>query len=170
MKGVILALVLLVTNLLQSVVLVQLPILGLVPDLLLCLVLSLAFRDGYLSAAMVGMAGGLITDILYGWPVGAMGLIYLLMGVIAGTVCSRLDTGNALVAVVLTGALSLVKEFLVMIAAKLVGVSFSVFGVFLHGMLVTALLTAVFMVPIFLLMSKLCAMRLMRRRSENEFD
>jgi len=151
-------------------VLVQLPVLGIVPDLLLCVTLSLGFSCGYLSAAMVGMSGGLIIDILYGWPLGAMGFCYLLMGLLAGTVFSRFDTQNMLIAVALAGGLSLAKELLAMLIARAAGVEFSLLSVFLSGMLITALLTAAFMLPVHLLVSKLCASRFMRHRTGSDFD
>ncbi|MFZ5974352.1 MAG: rod shape-determining protein MreD [Bacillota bacterium] len=170
MKGLILAGLLLLNIVIQAMIFQSIPILGTQPDTLLCLVASLGFTNGYFTAAATGMFGGLMFDILFGWPVGANALLYLLTGVLAGMARERLRVENLLYACGFTVGISLIKELLGFLVALIAGVSFPLLRALLLGALPTALLTGIIMLPIHVPLKRLAQCSIMRRRYQEMLD
>lgn len=164
MKGLILAGLLLLNLVLQAIILPAFPVLGVSPDTLLCLVAALGFTNGYFTAAATGLFGGLIFDILFGWPVGANALLYLFAGVLAGIARERLRTENLLLACSLTAVISVFKELLGFLFALMVNVRFSFAAALVLGALPTALFTGIVMLPVLIGIRRLSQFSVMRRR------
>ena len=170
MKGLVIAGLLLLNIVVQTMVFPSIPILGLEPDTLLCLVASLGFTNGYFTAAATGMFGGLAFDILFGWPIGANALLYLLAGVLAGLAREHLRVENTLYACGFTMGISLIKEMLGLLVAGIAGAGFSLGGALLFGALPTALLTGIVMLPIHVPLKRLAQWSIMRRRYQEMLD
>lgn len=76
-----LAAVVLLAVALQSTLLARLTVLGVIPQLVLVVVVSLAFLDGPRVAVVVGFAGGLLQDLLLPQSIiGLTALVYTLVG------------------------------------------------------------------------------------------
>jgi rod shape-determining protein MreD len=164
MKGLILAGLLLLNLVVQAIILPAFPVLGVSPDTLLCLVAALGLTNGYFTAAATGLFGGLMFDILFGWPVGANALLYLFVGVLAGIARERLRTENLLLACSLTAVISVLKELLGFLFALMVNVRFPFVATLVLGALPTALFTGIVMLPVLIGIRRLSQFSVMRRR------
>ncbi|MCH5272156.1 MAG: rod shape-determining protein MreD [Lachnospiraceae bacterium] len=81
---VIVLLQLLLCFLLQSTVMPAFSLAGVVPDLLLILVIAVAYTRGRIAGMLTGLAAGLLTDACFGDLVGLCALFYLCIGYAAG--------------------------------------------------------------------------------------
>lgn len=81
---VIVLLQLLLCFLLQSTVMPAFSMAGVVPDLLLILVITVAYTRGRIAGMLTGFAAGLLTDACFGDLVGLCALFYLCIGYAAG--------------------------------------------------------------------------------------
>lgn len=70
--------------LLQSTVMPAISLAGVVPDLLLILVITVAYTRGRIPGMLTGLAAGLLTDVCFNDMVGLCALFYLCIGYIAG--------------------------------------------------------------------------------------
>lgn len=75
---------LLLCFLLQSTVMPAFSMAGVVPDLLMILVITVAYTKGQVSGMLTGMLAGLLTDVFFGNMLGLCGLLYLCIGYLAG--------------------------------------------------------------------------------------
>ena len=70
--------------LLQSTVMPAVSMAGVVPDLLLILVIAVAYTRGRVAGMLTGLAAGLLTDVCFNEMVGLCALFYLCIGYLAG--------------------------------------------------------------------------------------
>lgn len=75
---------LIVCFLLQSTVMPALSMAGVVPDLLLILVITVAYTRGRVPGMLTGLFAGLLTDACFGEMMGLCALFYLCIGYFAG--------------------------------------------------------------------------------------
>ncbi len=98
--------------LLQSTVFTNLALAGVVPDLLIILVISVAFTRGKLPGMFAGLLCGLITDFCYGDFVGLCAIFYLLIGYIAGFSNKIYDENDYTLPIILIGVSELVYNLM----------------------------------------------------------
>mgnify|MGYP000858739181 CR=1 FL=1 len=170
MKGLAIGGLLLLNLIIQTMILTAFPIFGAQPDTLLCLVAALGLANGYFTAAFTGLFGGLLFDILFGWPIGGNALLYLLAGILAGIGRERLRTETILFSCALTTVISVCKEGLGLLVARIAGSSFSFTSILIGGVLPTALLTGIAMLPILIGIRRLSQFSFMRRRYQDMLD
>lgn len=70
--------------LLQSTVMPAFALAGTVPDLLLILVITVAYTRGRISGMLTGLCAGLLTDLFFNDIIGVCALFYLTIGYCAG--------------------------------------------------------------------------------------
>ena len=70
--------------LLQSTVMPAISMAGVVPDLLLILVITVAYTRGRIPGMLTGLAAGLLTDVCFNNMIGLCALFYLCIGYFAG--------------------------------------------------------------------------------------
>ncbi len=70
--------------LLQSTVMPAISLAGVVPDLLLILVITVAYTRGRVAGMLTGFAAGLLTDVCFNEMVGLCALFYLCIGYVTG--------------------------------------------------------------------------------------
>lgn len=75
---------LLLCFLLQSTVMPAFSLAGTVPDLLLILVVTVAYTRGCIPGMLTGFAAGLLTDVFFNEVVGVCTFFYLTIGYVAG--------------------------------------------------------------------------------------
>lgn len=75
---------LIICFLLQSTVMPAISMAGVVPDLLLILVITVAYTRGQISGMLTGLAAGLLTDVCFNDMIGLCALFYLCIGYFAG--------------------------------------------------------------------------------------
>lgn len=107
---------------LQSTLLARLTLLGVIPQLVLVVVVSLAFLDGPRVGLIVGFAGGLLQDLLLPQSIiGLTALVYTLVGFGVGSL-RQFAPGDSVWTPVLAVALaSAVAEFSYAILAIILG-------------------------------------------------
>ena len=69
---------------LQSTVMPAISLAGVVPDLLLIVIITVAYTKGRIAGLLTGFAAGLLTDVCFHEIVGVCALFYLCIGYVAG--------------------------------------------------------------------------------------
>lgn len=75
---------LIICFLLQNTIFAKLNIGGIVPDLLIVLVVSIAYERGKVSGLFMGIIAGLLLDITHGTLLGVYALCYMFIGYLVG--------------------------------------------------------------------------------------
>ena len=163
MKGLILAAVMAVGFGLQAVLFPMFGVRWLTPDFLLCAVVAIAQCDGFFSAALFGMIGGVVIDLLFGGIAGYNALLYLLVGLVIGYFFRTRGNINVLATAFITLVASLAKEILGMGIVYLSGIRFSVSAALVGHILPTMLLSGAFAFIIYPVLYRIYTAQCMRR-------
>lgn len=126
----------LILFLLQSSVFTSIELAGVVPDLLLILVVAVAFMRGRIQAMLTGIVCGLMIDCFYSSLMGLFPLMYLLIGYVAGYSHKIYDENDYTIPLVLVGVGELLYNLL-----------YFVFFFFLNGKLNIGYYLYRFMIP-----------------------
>ena len=119
---------------------------GFVPDLLLAITVSFAFYRGVVFGGIVGLACGLLLDLLIEPQLlGANALVYLLFGMAAGTLEQAGMLDRFVTPSVLVGLAFLVKQCIFAAVAAVLRIEMNFWQLLLQRMLPGALITAVCM-------------------------
>ena len=97
---------------LQSSVFTSIALAGVVPDLLLILVVSVAFMRGRIPAMFTGLVSGLVVDCCYGSSIGIFALMYILIGYLAGLAHRIYDENDYTIPLVLVGVSELIYNLM----------------------------------------------------------
>ena len=100
MKQFVLAIIIIVTYLLQITIIPELTVFGINPNLILIVVCSIAFLFGSTSGGVVGFCCGMLIDLYYGRNIGLNALLYLYIGIVLGSFNKRIFKDNYLVILV----------------------------------------------------------------------
>ncbi len=92
---------------LQSSVFTSIALAGVVPDLLLILVVSVAFMRGRIPAMFTGLICGLMIDCTYVSFMGLFAFMYLLIGYLAGFLHRFYDENDYTIPLILVGVAEL---------------------------------------------------------------
>ena len=126
------------------------------PDLTLILVVTLSFLLGEERGAILGLAAGLLEDILFGYALGFFALSKMLLGMGAGLAGKEVYREKAMGPVLLVFAGTIIHEVLVYILVYLyVGLDISLEASITRVFLPKALLNAVLTVPIYSLVLRM---------------
>lgn len=87
---------------LQSTVFQYISIMGIKPNLMLILIISISLLKDKKVGGYVGLSAGLLQDILFGNVIGINGLIYFLIGYTVGLFNGSMFKGNPLVPFLVT--------------------------------------------------------------------
>lgn len=138
--------------LLQSTVMPAISLAGVVPDLLLVLVVTVAYTRGRIDGMLTGLAAGLLTDVCFNDMVGLCALFYLCIGYFAGYARNVYDERDYILPLLMVVAGEFVYSFSYYIAHFLLR-SKTEFGYyFIHLILprmVYTLLAAALFYPLF---------------------
>lgn len=158
---------LIVCFLLQSTVMPAISLAGVVPDLLLILVITVAYTRGRIPGMLTGLAAGLLTDVCFGDMVGLCALFYLCIGYAAGYSQKIYDERDYMLPMLLMAAGEFLYSFAYYVAYFLLR-SRTEFGYyFVHLILprmVYTVLAAALLYPLFHGLHRL----LVRREEEEE--
>jgi len=127
---------------LNSVILSRYNIVGIRPDMILLLVVSLGVLLGGKTAGIIGVCLGLFVDIFFEKYVGLHGAIYLLAGVAGGLFYNKFYADNIIIPAAASGIASLIKENIMAVIVAMAGGEFSYPGMFAFYILPCALFTA----------------------------
>ena len=84
LRGIIVLIQIVLCFLLQSSVFSYFELAGVVPDIALIFIVTVAYRKGQIPAMAVGLLLGLLYDVCFGDVIGISALLYLLIGFLAG--------------------------------------------------------------------------------------
>ena len=172
MKILIMAGILILSLFLDTSVFPNMAILGMTPDMTLCVAISFALIEGSFTGAMMGAIGGLLIDIVCGSGLGFYAIQYLTVGYLAGLFHGRIRVGKFLLPSATVAIGYMVKTALLCLLLLLRGTGADLFLVFVRYGILGAVLTAIWMQLIHFLNRKLHQTRVMRTtgRSNREFD
>lgn len=152
--------------LLQSTVMPAVSLAGVVPDLLLVLVVSIAYMRGSMAGMLTGMLAGLLTDVCFNNVVGVCAFFYLSIGFLAGFANAIYDERNFLIPAGLITVGEFLYSFLYYIAYFLLR-SRTEFGFYMFRLIVPRMVYTVFAAVIFYPLL-LCLHRLLLRLEKKE--
>ena len=115
MRNVKLVLILVIAYVLQTVIVPDLNIYGVAPNLLLVVVCSVSFLFGSTIGGIVGFFAGLLLDFNQGRAIGLHAFFCMYVGMLLGQFNKRFFKDNYIVAVAITGLVTIVYETLVYI-------------------------------------------------------
>lgn len=149
---------------LDSMFFARINILGIRPDAMLATVVSFAVHTGSAAGAGLGVAGGLIIDLLFGRNIGLYGAIYLCAGFGAGYFYKKFYADNVIIPAASAAVLGVVKELLLALIVRLGGARYSFLNVFLRFILPSALLTGLLCALFHALLKPLTVPQIQRRQ------
>lgn len=108
-------------GLVQTAWLARIEISGAILDPLLPIAVAVGILRGATSGAVVGLAGGLLQDLLSGGPLGVNGLTKLVVGFASGLFERSIYIENPLLPAVATFAGTLLSEILLVVVGQVTG-------------------------------------------------
>lgn len=121
MKALIYGGLLALAGLVQTAWLSRIEISGAILDPLLPIAVAVGILRGATSGAVVGLAGGLLQDLLSGGPLGVNGLTKLVVGFASGLFERSIYIENPLLPAVATFAGTLLSEILLVVVGQVTG-------------------------------------------------
>jgi len=137
---------------LDTFVFSRVSVLGVTPDCVLVLVVSMGILKGPTGAAAAGCAVGLFMDILCGRAIGINAIAYMLSGVIGGIFYKKYYADNLIIPVATTAVCAFMKENIMALITSMVGGSFAYFEMLLTYMIPSAAFSALLCLPVHSLM------------------
>ncbi|MDP2892370.1 MAG: rod shape-determining protein MreD [Bacillota bacterium] len=166
-KALVTALILFLNTMLQTVIFPKIDILGIAPDTLLILCVSIGVLGGGLMGMWTGLAGGLLIDMLFGTALGYNALVYMLVGYAAGLLRERFNTDNNWLPPLIAAVAYLAKAVVDMLAIYFVMRLGFGFWIYLgRYILPTMLITGASAFPLHILLRQLFKQKFMRRRKQ----
>lgn len=171
MKELILAAIISLGLILQSSVLPFLEVKGVKPDLLLVMLIGMGFWGGNPLGISVGLATGLLVDVLYGQALGLHALQYMLIGFGAGLFYNKVIYAKLLYPMMLTIGACLIKNILLFLYLFFSRTDVAV-GAFMTRVMFPEMgYTLILAYPVYFLMKWLFGKKVMDRRvRESWFD
>lgn len=119
---------LLVALVLQVMIAPHLAIFGVTPNLLLLVVITLAFVEGSSAGASTGFVAGLLMDLLSTGPIGAWALVMTVTGYLSGSLKRNLFAEGWLAPVTVGIVAALVADLAYLIVVTVIGVGPAFWG------------------------------------------
>ena len=107
---------------LQVMIAPHIAIFGVTPNLLLLVVITLAFVEGSSAGATVGFIAGLLMDLLSTGPIGAWALVLSVTGYLSGSLKRNLFAEGWLAPVTVGAITALVADFAYLVVVTAIGV------------------------------------------------
>ncbi|MDY0341337.1 MAG: rod shape-determining protein MreD [Coriobacteriia bacterium] len=107
---------------LQVMIAPHMAIIGVTPNLLLLVVITLAFVEGSSAGATVGFIAGILMDLLSSGPIGAWALVMSVTGYLSGSLTRNLFAEGWLAPVTVGVVTALVADFAYLVVVTVIGV------------------------------------------------
>ncbi len=107
---------------LQVMIAPHISLFGVTPNLLLLVVITLAFVEGSSAGATVGFVAGLLMDLLSSGPIGAWALVMSVTGYLSGSLKQNLFAEGWLAPVTVGVIAALVADFAYLVVVSVIGV------------------------------------------------
>ncbi|MEG1559587.1 MAG: rod shape-determining protein MreD [Clostridia bacterium] len=130
-------------------------IVGIRPDALLAIIVSIGFMLGGWRTALIGCITGLTVDVMFYKIVGINAALYMLSGMLAGVFHRKFYADNIIVPAIVAAILSFCKETFYALFTLIRGAEFSLPLIFITYILPCAVLTGLFCLLVHLAMRPL---------------
>lgn len=150
----------------DSIFFAKLNIAGIRPDMMLAFIVSFTILEGPMMGALLGAAGGLLMDILFGRALGVYAAIYMVAAVGASVFYGKFYADNVIIPAVTAVIAGIVKDLLMAFIVFAMGTKYVFGGVFVQYILPCALFTGAACLLIHLLLKPMVARQVSKRRAE----
>ena len=171
MKIIVLALICLLSLFVDTSIFPNISIIGIAPDFTLCVTVSFALLAGSFNGAMMGLACGLLIDIMCGSSLGFYAMQYVIVGFLAGIPSQKLRRNRIFAPAIAAGIGYMIKTVILCVLLLLRRSGTNILLVLAKSLL-GALVTAILMLLVHFLNRKLHSTRMMRQKlfQEKELD
>ena len=143
---------------------------GIYPDLIMCTVISISLLERSMAGAMVGLASGLMLDLLFSGTIGLYALPYFIVGAAMSFIAKNIKyIDKFLLPTIFVFGGYFVKEIISSLLVFLLGVEFSFSHMFIRFMLPQAFETGVLMFLVHLIFRRLFRSSSMKLKSRDDF-
>lgn len=149
MRILILSFILLVEIIIESTIFPFIKIWGATPDLILITIISLGLIYGKKEGIILGLIGGLLSDILFGRVIGLHSLPYMLIGYIIGILSERVFKENRLIPFILSVFSTILLHMGFYLLQYLRGIEFVYNTQFRNYTVISILLNAIIVVLVY---------------------
>lgn len=157
MRRIYLALSVLVALYLDSIFFAKINLNGIRPDAMLALIAAMSMLIGSKKGALLGLACGLLTDVLYSRMIGLSAIGLMACGAAGGFFYQKYYADNLVIPALVAAAGAFFKENVMAVAAKLSGADFAYLSVFGTYILPCMLMTAALAMPAHAVMKRVYA-------------
>jgi len=170
MRYIVLAAVVVINLIFTGAVFPVINIAGLAPDIIVCTMVSVAILEKRMTGAVIGLICGLTLDLLFSGAIGFYALPYLITGAILYAVVRAFPAiDRFFLPMAIAGGAYLLREMLSALFTYMLGSTFSLGHMLIRYILPEMLITAVFMLPIHLLLSRIYRSPSVRPQNPEEF-
>ncbi|MDD5018452.1 MAG: rod shape-determining protein MreD [Eubacteriales bacterium] len=143
---------------------------GISPDIIICVIASIAILEKSMAGAVIGLACGLILDLFFTGAIGFYAIPYFVTGAILFFVCTKLNyIDRYLLPVILASGAYLLKELIFALLAYMMNISFSFGYMLIRYILPEMLFTGVFMLLTHFIFIKIYRAGTMKLKSAKDF-
>lgn len=161
-KQVVIGVLIAIATLLQISLANRIKVWGVAPDLLAIMVIAIGADYGFMQGIGAGFAGGIIVDVLFGYPIGLRMVGYSVLGYLSGTRLFESFRGIFRLAV-FTFFILLFRDAASVVLLLIRRATFE--GNIFIKMVTASAYSAVLMIPLQFFMSQLSTKKYMRRGS-----
>jgi len=171
MRYVILAAVAIVNLIFTGAVFPNINIADTAPDILICTMASIAILEKNMTAAILGLVCGLVLDIFFTGAIGFYAIPYFATGAILRSVCSRIRYYDKffLPMLIAFGA-CIVRDLIFALVSYMMAINFSLGYKLIRYTLPDAALSAVFMLLIYFIFTKIYQHSVIKQKSPRDFS
>lgn len=149
MKQTVIFILLILGLTIDSILFESINLFGIRPSVMLALVIALGAANGRFTGSMAGLTAGLMMDLIFGVFLGYYTLPLMFSGYIASNLCRKVFTNSLAAICIVTAAAFVARELVQLIFALILGIKTeNVMLIFLRYIIPSALLTAVFALPV----------------------
>ncbi len=171
MRYVILAAVAIVNLIFTGAFFPNINIAGTAPDMLICTMASIAILEKNMTAAVLGLICGLMLDIFFTGTIGFYAIPYFTTGVILRSVCSRIRYFDRfLLPMLIAFVACIVRDLMFALISYMMAIDFSLSHMLIRYMLPDAAQTAVLMLLIYFLFTKIYQHSVIKQKNPRDFS
>ncbi len=150
------ALLILIGGTLQTSVFGKLTYIGAVPDIMICLVLCMAYFDGRHAGAIMGLAAGAFIEAIASHGIVLLPLFYMLLGYVVGHYARAVQPKRFLTYLFYLAITLFLRAGITILYACLTYQSIHLLQIFIHAVLPEMLTTAIAGLALYFPMKLLC--------------
>ena len=154
MQSLKIALLILGSVILQITLVAKISVFGGRPDLPLALVVSVALLKGSLHGGLVGFAAGLLCDLFSEEPLGVQSFSGVVIGYCTAFVSTRLYPDSFITQLISGFIAALASKVIISIHLSLLLGDLQILRIRLLGLILAAMLSSVFVIPIFFVLRR----------------